>query len=184
MLSLTFVLATLGILPSPVIMVEWKNASREDSTQYMPSFTRPLERELVLVYFGSATCGWSNHPDLPGIIDSAKVMVRGHAAELGASFSTMGIAINWDTKDGVKHLDKIGRFDDIITGRGDSGIGARTYRDILVGTPQVSVLERTALNLQGGVPTQFEEKELIRYTSQSRIVNWIRRGAPVPMGTN
>lgn len=69
-LSLTFVLAILGVLPSPVIMVEWKNASREDSTQYMPSFTRPLERELVLVYFGSATCGWSNHPDLPSIIDS------------------------------------------------------------------------------------------------------------------
>ena len=182
-LSATFVLAASGVLPFPAITVEWPNAYHGDSTRYTPSFTEPLERELVLVYFGSAACGWCNDPGLPGVIDSAKVAVREHAAVRGASFSAMGIAIDWDTKDGVEHLDKVGHFDDIATGRIRYGLGARTYLHLLDGTPQVSVLERTASNLEGGVFQRFKETELIRQTSLSGIADWVRRGAPIPTGT-
>ena len=179
-LSVTFVLAALGILPFPAITVQWPDAHHEDSTQYTPSFTGPLEREFVLVYFGSAACGWCNNPDLPGVVDSAMVAVREHAASHGASFSAMGIAIDWDTRDGVEHLDKVGHFDDIATGRSGYGLGARTYLHLMDGTPQVSVLERTASKLDEGAPQRFKEKELIRQTSLSGIATWVRRGAPIP----
>ena len=179
-LSATFVLATLRVLPFPAITVEWPTVSGEDSTGYTPSFTAPLDHEIVLVYFGSATCGWSNHPDLPGVIDSAKVMVRGHALALGASFSAVGIAIDWDTKDGVNHLDEVGHFDYIATGRKMHGLEGQAYLDFLEGTPQVSVLERTVQHPQGEVPARFDERELMRHTSLGRIANWVRSGASIP----
>ncbi len=180
----TFVLVASGVAPFPAITVDWSNVYREDSTRYTPSFTTPLERELVLVYFGSAACGWSNHPDLPSVIDSAKVAVRGHATVLGASFSAVGIAIDWNTKDGVEHLEKIGHFDEVATGRITHGLGVRAYQGVFEGTPQISVLERTMLNPRGEAPIRYEERELIRHTSPGRIAHWVRRGTPIPMRTD
>ncbi len=161
-LSVTFVLAALGILPFPAITVQWLSAHHEDSMQYTPSITGPMEREFVLVYFGSAACWWCNNPDLAGVVDSAMVAVREHAAAHGASFSAMGIAIDWDTRDGVDHLAKVDHFDDIAMGRSKYGLGARTYLHLMDGTPQVSVLERTASKLDEVVAQRIEEKELIR----------------------
>ncbi len=181
-LSATFILTVSGVLPFPTITVQWPDVLQEDSTQYVPSFSSPLEREFVLVYFGSAACRWCDHPALPQVIDSAKVIVREHATTYGASFSAMGIAIDWDTEDGVEHLDKVGRFDDIATGRIRYGLGAHTYRYLLEGTPQVSVLERTVPKSDEGHYERFEEKELIRYTSLAAIASWVRRGAPIPVG--
>lgn len=112
-----------------------------------------------------------------GVIDSAKVAVRELAAVRGASFSAVGIAIDWDTGDGVDHLDSVGDFDEIATGRRQFGLGARTYSHLLVGTPQVSVLERVALNSDEGPNQRFNEQELIRYTSLAGIASWVRRGA-------
>ncbi len=183
-LSTTFVLAALGVLPFPAITVQWPDAHHEDSTQYTPSFTGPLEHELVLVYFGSAACGWCNDPALPGVIDSAKVAVREHAAVRGASFSAVGIAIDWDTREGVGHVDRVGYFDEIATGRSQYGLGARTWSHLLDGMPQVSVLERMALNSDEGPNQRFMEKELIRYTSLAGIATWVRRGTPTPVGAN
>ena len=54
-------------------------SAHEDSTQYNPSNAEPLERELILVYFGSAAGGQCNDPGLPGVIDSTEVAVREHA---------------------------------------------------------------------------------------------------------
>ena len=183
LLSTIFVLSALDVLPFPAITIQWPSVHTEDSAQYVPSFERPLERELVLVYFGSASCVWCSNPDLPGIIDSVKSAVRAHAAAHGMSFTALGVALDWDAKEGMAHLDKIGRFDDIATGRSIYGLGARTYKHLLDGTPQVSVLKRTPSTLSDGAPTHFEEKELIRQTSVYGIATWVRRGAPIPADT-
>ena len=183
-LAATFVLTLLDIIPSPDVTVTWPAANRENSARYVPSFTEPQNQELVLVYFGAASCGWCDSPRLPGIIDSAMIAVRDHAAASGASFSAVGIAVDWDAQSGVVHLDKIGRFDEIAAGRSAFGLGARTYMHLLHGTPQISVLKRSSSSKGEEYFQRFTEDELVRKSSLARIADWVWRGAPIPAGTN
>ncbi len=176
----TFLFAAMGLLPVPIVTLSWSRASLEDSTQYKPSFTEPRERELALIYFGSASCGWANHPDLPHLISNAKTALLRRASMLNASFSAMGIALDWDARVGVRHLDKIGDFDEIAAGRYVYGRGVLAHQHLLNGTPQVSVLVRTMQESTGGYPRRFDERELIRMTSMDQIASWVRRGAPLP----
>ena len=75
--------------------------------QYAPSYTKSLERERVLVYVGSSMCAFANHPDLPDVIDSAKVAIAQRAKLLGASFSAVGIALDRGRQEGCCALGQI-----------------------------------------------------------------------------
>ena len=183
-LAVTFVLTLWGTIPSPDVVVTWPAASRENSARSVPSFSGPQDQELVLVYFGAASCGWCNSPCLPGVIDSAMVAVRDHAVARGASFSAVGISVDWDAKSGAAHLDKIGRFDEIAAGRNAFGLGARTYMHLLHGTPQISVLKRSSSGSGEEAFQRFTEDELIRKSSLVGVADWVQRGAPIPAGTD
>ena len=183
-LAAMFGLTLWGIIPSLDVAVSWPATNRENSARYVPSFSEPQDQELVLVYFGAASCGWCNNPRLPGVIDSAIVAVRDHAAARGASFSAVGISVDWDAKAGVAHLDKIGRFDEIAAGRSAFGLGARTYMHLLHGTPQISVLKRSSSDKEEEYFQHFTEDELVRKSSLARIADWVQRGAPTPVGTD
>ena len=75
-------------------------------------------------------CAFANHPDMPDVIDSAKVAIAQRAKLLGASFSAVGIALDRDAKKGVAHLDKFGPFDEITAGHTAYGLAASSYQSI------------------------------------------------------
>ena len=77
----------------------------------------------MLVYIGSSSCGFSNVPEMPDLVERAKLSVQQQALDKGLAFSTVGVSIDWATNRGINHLEKFGMFDEVITGRSWQGMG-------------------------------------------------------------
>ncbi len=137
-----------------------------------------------MVFIGSSTCPFSNHSTLPRLIEDAKLNLQRKALDLGLSFSTIGVSIDWVTSDGITHLNKFGDFDEVTTGRKWHGTGANIYLGQIPGvnaTPQILVLAR--------IPEQSRDNEamsvkkempIYRIAGLQRISNWLDRGLPLP----
>ena len=98
-----------------------------------------------MVFIASSTCPFSNHSQLPELIEDTKLNLQRKALDLGLSFSTIGVSIDWVTSDGITHLNKFGNFDEVMTGRKWHGTGANIYLEQIPGinaTPQILVLAR------------------------------------------
>ena len=145
---------------------------------------RPLQKELVLVYLGSSTCAWSRHLDLPSLVAMAKASIGDQAAIASASFSTLGVAVDWSIQEGLYHLSGFGEFDEISIGRKWYGMGPRRYiwSDIPGpgGTPQLLVVERTR-QLDPStqeVTLEFQsERLLVRKVGVDEIRSWVEGGS-------
>ena len=164
-----------GLLPVPRII--WSDEGASAPNQYLPSFRTPHEHDVLLVYIGSSTCGFSNNPELPDVIERAKVALQQHAADAGFSFSAIGVSVDWDPARGYAHLVKMGRFDEIITGRRLWGMGTSAWQEFIVGTPQVLVV-RQATNEQR-LPVA-SDNVVVRKVGLGPISNWVDVGAPLP----
>lgn len=67
-----------------------------EAREYSRSASLQPGRELVLVYIGGSTCGWSNVPELPKIVKSLKRHFQSLAIDNGMQFSAVGIARDTD----------------------------------------------------------------------------------------
>ena len=72
--------------------------------------------ELVFVYVGSSSCTWSTDPALPPALERLKVDLAEFARERAWGFRATGIAVDWQTAQGVGYLDDFGLFDEISVG--------------------------------------------------------------------
>jgi hypothetical protein len=155
---------------------------------YEPEYELQRGGELAFVYIGSSTCGWCNVEDLPRLIKQSKLHVKDEAQTDSLQFSATGIAKDWKVKDGVAHLEKFGRFDEIMAGKSWLNSGLRRYVwGELAGdasTPQVLVLERyldVPASASETVAFSVEdERRLVKKTGVASIRNWLQDGAPVP----
>ena len=84
-----FVLGASGLVPIPTVEIAWPIKS--DKPHYVPAYTTITGRELMLVYIGSSTCGFSNAEPLPRIIEDIKLGLQRRADELGIQFSATGV---------------------------------------------------------------------------------------------
>lgn len=175
-----FELTKLGLLPIP--RVEW-TIPIVDAGQYIPSGSVEDGTEVVLVYVGASTCGWSNVPELPGLIRDIKLNLLERTRAEGKSFSVLGIARDAVAIDGWRHLEKYGRFDEIATGHGWANIGIQRYLfgEIAgpLATPQVLVVER---DISSGLGyTSVENERLItRKVGVDQISKWADSGTLLP----
>ncbi len=87
-----------------------------DSSLYAPDYTRRSGAQLVMVYFGSASCAWSNRPSLPDAVETIKRELAERAEEQGMTFKAVGVALDWSPEQGIEHLETMGRFDEISAG--------------------------------------------------------------------
>lgn len=113
------VLFTTGIALSRGYDFEFqihKLNARPDTSAYTPDYTRRSGAQLVMVYFGSASCGWSNRPSLPDAVETIKRELAAQAEEQGMTFKAVGVALDWSPESGIAHLGKMGRFDEISAG--------------------------------------------------------------------
>lgn len=179
-----FELTKLGLLPIPT--VEW-TVPVVDAGQYIPSSSARDGSEVVLIYIGASTCGWSAVPELPDLINRLKLALLEQARAEGKNFSAMGIARDAIAVDGWRHLQKFGRFDEIATGHSWANVGIQRY---LFGeiagpaaTPQVLVVERNISSEYGHISVE-DERLLLRKVGVDQISKWTAAGAPLPGAKN
>lgn len=163
----------------PPLVVRWVGISADN---YVPSARTDEGRELALVYIGSSSCVWSNVAGLPAAVRALKERVKHRAEESGRSFAAIGIAVDRSTEAGLTHLNKLGAFDEVITGRGWLNIGVIKYlhEDMpgQVATPQIVIVDRWVG--RGTRTGMFDETVVVRKIGASEIERWARAGAPLP----
>lgn len=182
---LAFLVSAKGIFVVPDITVTWPGEHRGG---YLPMYNHQDGRELVMVYFGSESCGPSNVDYLPEAVEEIKLALRETAFENAMSFSTIGVGIDWAVEDGIQHLRKFGQFDEIMSGRSWLNRGAFLYAWQEVpgeaATPQVVVISRDIIppsSTRGSVSIR-DVSLVTRVVGPDRIRDWIRSGAPVYLG--
>jgi len=161
---------------------------RSRGEDYSPASRADPGGELVLVFLGSSTCGFSNLPRFPARIHDIKLSLSKRAADLGLSFVAIGLALDWNAETGFRYLRKFGRFDEILVGRNWFGTGAEKFIwEEFPGepaTPQLILLYRVLPGSKSGdsAPSgRFEsERVLLRLSGIVKIDGWVRRGMPLP----
>lgn len=141
-------IAALQVGRSGVIRLPGVRATTPgDTNNYHPTFARTSGPQLVMVYFGSARCAWSNNKDLPALVERIKVSLARQARAHGWSLDAVGVALDWSWEEGVGHLRKMGEFDEVSAGYNWANASAlRYFGDQVPGpasTPQIVVLRRT-----------------------------------------
>ena len=121
-----FVLGLLGFIPIPEVAVDWRLPARAAS-EYAPALSVNAGQEVAFVFVGSSNCGWSNVPELPNMVKGLKLELRKRAENLGMSFAAVGIARDVIARNGIRHLEKFGDFDEVMSGRGWANIGVLKY---------------------------------------------------------
>ncbi len=185
-LTVSFVFGIVDFLPVPSIEIRWPDNSNVATDRYIPSYTTRQGQEIVMVYLGSSTCSLASHPELPFLVERAKLMLQQQAEARGFLFSVIGVSADWVVKDGVQHLAKFGLFDEIMTGKNWQGTGVQQYgwKVGAAATPKVLVIARTIgdpSQEQPGYAYQVsEETVVIHKAGVTQIFAWVEEGAPLP----
>jgi len=153
-----------------------------------PADTLTGQDQLVMVYVGSATCAWCNHPAIPGLLRTIRGHLLAKADTMGWQLVTVGVAANWDVNEGIRHLRRLGPFDEVSAGMSWlNSIAIRYFwRDIpgQAATPELLVLARPVDKPDTAqVAGTFEvgdEILLVRKIGLPELQTWAAAGAPVP----
>ncbi len=173
------VIGLLGVVPLPRLDVVWRGTSA-DAEPVAAMETGP---ELALIYIGSSTCYWSNVDLLPSLLREIKTQLRERAQSTGYYFASIGIARDRNVESGLRHLRKMGPFDEVMTGRGWLNIGVLKYvfEDLPgpAATPQVLVVKRQLYRELEATEIRSEEI-LVRKVGVAEIEAWVQQGMPLP----
>lgn len=180
---LFFALALCGHIEPPGL-----SASQELPPEdvYQPAYEAVPGAALALVFIGSSKCAFSTNPDLPRMVKRAKNGVKEAAVEAGKSFTTLGVAKDWNVDAGIAHLSTFGRFEEIMSGRSWMNEGVLKYIwQTLPGvpsTPQVLVVERivTVPFAAGDRFKVSDESVIARKIGLDEIEQWVEAGMPLP----
>ncbi len=181
---LGFTLGSFGLLPVPEIRIRW-TVPIFRAAEYLPSATLEAGEEVLLIYVGSSSCGWSNVPELPEIVQDLKTGLQQRVREAGKRFAAVGIAGDRHADEGLAHLEKFGAFDETIAGRSWVNSGIQRYifgSGSLAGpgvTPQIIIVARR-LGYSTGHVSVVEERALLRKAGLDEIAAWVGQGAPIP----
>ncbi len=127
-------------------MEEVNNAIRERPARLARADRLRSGHHRVLVFIGSSTCGASSDPELHERLERIASFYREQSLRSGGYTTTLGVALDWDTNDGLRFLNKMGAFDEISIGRNwlNSHSVAFVWRDLpgAPTLPQLVVVER------------------------------------------
>jgi hypothetical protein len=161
----------------------WSTALGRKPVRYVPAHTDATGTELLFVYIGSDGCHWSNIAELPGIIERLKLKVHAESQSLGLAFTALGVAADSDTKAGLRHLQKFGAFDEVMSGNGWMNTGVLKF--IHNGTPGRSatpqiVITTRSVELNDTVRDVGEDRLVLRKVGIQEIQAWLDAGAKIP----
>ena len=177
--TIGLVLTFMGLVPIPE--VRWKMPTTE-AGEYRPDSRLEPGEELAFVFVGSSACAWSNRPELVKIVRDLKTTYAARAAADGIGFAAVGVARDIVAERGIAHLEKFGRFDEVMAGRGWANTGIQKYLyDAMPGpgaTPQILVVARS-LDYSTGHVAMVDERVLARKVGLPEITAWADEGAPL-----
>lgn len=171
-------------LPGPVPPLEpwvFEDELGMSSDSLLPSDSL----ELSFVYVGSSTCPACNVQFLPGVMDRLKRQVAVQAVARGWKFTMVGVARDMSPSQGLSHLEGLGPFHEVTSGRGWLNMGVQRYVFSTfpgrAATPQVILLlqefdRRSATLLQAEV--------LARKIGNVALKEWAAQGARFPEPTS
>jgi len=100
-----------------------KVGSKFVSDLYRPDLKIDKEDEIVFVYIGSSGCGYCNTGEHYQRMKTMKYRLNGWATDRDMDFLAIGIAKDYNVQKGVGHLNKNGKFDEIMAGNSWHGTG-------------------------------------------------------------
>lgn len=185
-LTIAAVLFTSGVALSQVYDFELRiqnvNAA-QDTSVYAPEYARRSGLQLVMVYFGSASCAWSNRPSLRDAVETIKQQLARQAEDQGMTFKAVGVALDWSPERGIEHLETMGRFDEISAGYnwGNTLALQHIWSDgsALPRTPQILVYKRILVAPQRDRALHYEENQreiIINKAGFGAITDWAESG--------
>lgn len=149
--------------------------------QYTAIKSKTNKQEINLIYIGSSTCKFCKNKNLHNIVDSAKSIIYEKSKSLEIGFSAVGIAAELNPEKGIDHLKDYGYFNEMIVGNSWNNNGTIKYMGEMgfeSSTPQIILTYRTYTEY---IHTKIEnEKEIANYIGLKNIINWVRKGAPLP----
>jgi hypothetical protein len=158
---------------------------------YQPDNVTDHATELVAVLITSPACGFCRLDSTKSMMGQTIDLLHLKADSMGVGFMAIGVALNWVPEYGVKHLNEISSFDEIITGNNWYNTGGLKYIfDDLPGSllvPQL-VLTKRVYNadldslgmIDGMISGVKSEEELVRILGVNGLQDWLEKGVPTP----
>lgn len=183
--GLAFLTAASG---APTKVKDWFVAHPEAA--YAPNPSLASGDQLVMLFFGKATCAWSSRKQLPAMIDRIKLGLAARAKGGGwASFVAVGVSLDWSAGRGMDYLQRFGVFDEVVAGAGWTNSMAMKYfwGDAAgpAATPQVIVISRRFSSPvdsldDAAVFGVADERLVARKVGFFEIERWLEHGLPLP----
>lgn len=169
--------SSLPGLGSPLDPWEWEDQLGVPSD----SGQQTVQRELAFVYVGSSTCAASNVDFLPEVILALKEQIAVQSVERRWQFVMIGVARDRSPSQGLAHLEAMGPFHEVTTGRGWLNIGVQRYvfADFpgRAATPQVLLILQDVERRSGAI---LGAEVLARKIGNVELQEWAHRGATIP----
>lgn len=158
------------------------------SADYEPSYRHVDGRQLVMLYFGSANCAWSNGDQVRRAVRHTARSLAEQARRRGWSFEAVGVALDWSPDEGLKHLRRVGSFDEVSAGNSWANMLATRFYSGQSGepaaTPEILVVLRVLRrpNRAEGVLNHVATRETLvtRKSGLVELTQWAAEGSPLP----
>jgi hypothetical protein len=155
-----------------------------DTPPYVPRYELPKGRQLVVAYIGGSEA--MRTKEFVDAVRAMKPLVARQASERGLPLAIIGVSLDWEVDRGIANLQSMGAWDELVVGNNWINVGAQHFLwqrpDSKPDTPQVIVLER-AITPRDSTIEFGPERRLAGYAGLGEIVEWVRRGAPLPAET-
>jgi hypothetical protein len=171
------VIARLNALALPEHRARWRDTSET------PSYNR----QRIAVLISSTWCIGGRDPRFVPALRAALRLLSEQARRDSSSFSTIGVALDWELDSAVTYLRKLADFDQWIVGQnwGNDAVVRLVWRDStgIPSVPQLIVLERSfgmrpgTDGRPGPVPYFGPEHVVQRFLSVDAIANWVLKSA-------
>lgn len=154
-----------------------------DSVEHGPGVQEG--QELIALVVGDSRCGASRDPAFASAIKSMAQVLEDSATARGATFISIGAALDSDIESGRSFLSSIGEFDEEIVGRSWLNSAAISYlwreNPGPATIPQVILIERD-VTLEGATISISPDRVLSRRVGTTSIIEWVGDGVPLSPG--
>ena len=148
---------------------------------YKPSGEAVEGNELAFVYIGGTACAPCKLPEVKDAVRRAKVHFARLAAEQKRPFSATGGAIDPSIDDGLRFLEDVGPFDQVVVGHSWFNLAVADLigadPDGVLGIPQIIVFERDQKFV--GQHLVVSAPRILAGVPGTAIPKWVDAGAPL-----
>jgi hypothetical protein len=149
---------------------------------YRPREELPSRPQIVAIYFGQTECVPCLRSELKAALHQMKPLLLQQATSANRDFASIGVALDWDLRAGLKLLEPLDELDEVSVGA--NWLNGQAIRHMWQDStaqpalPQVIILERTVGEGSSAIAVG-PERLLKRLVGAGAIEAWVARGAPL-----